>query len=338
MSIFQRFPGKNLTMRPDAGIVCLVPMASIYTCILDEGEAEKLRAVLAEGNYTERKIAYADFAFARPGLSVAYYAKRGKLVVQGAGTGEFLEFTLGPRVLGRDVSARENDFVAGACAACDRTPHFGIDESGKGDYFGPLVIAGVYTEGDAAAKLTEFGVCDSKLIKSAASIDRLAAGIVRTPGVAHEVVCIGPERYNAMYADMGNLNRLLAWGHARVIASLHEQVPGCPRALSDQFANPWVLKRALGERKIPIRLEQKPRAESDVAVAVASILARSRFVGWMKDAEVKAGCPLPLGAGPHVTRAARDFVARHGAEMLGAVAKLHFKTTKQVLGTRDSAD
>lgn len=311
-------------------------MASIYTCILDEDEAARLRAILAEGNYAERQIAYADFAYARPGLSVAYYARRGKLVVQGAGTEEFLEFTLGPRVLGRAVGAKEGEFVAGACSACDRTPHFGIDESGKGDYFGPLVIAGVYTEGDVAAKLAELGVCDSKLIKSAATIDRLAAAIARTPGVAHEVVCIGPERYNAMYADMGNLNRLLAWGHARVIASLHEQVPGCPRALSDQFANPWVLRRALGARKIPITLEQRPRAESDVAVAAASILARSRFVRWMKEAEVKAGCPLPLGAGPHVTRAARDFVAQHDAGMLGAVAKLHFKTTKQVLGTTEA--
>ncbi len=306
-------------------------MASIYTCVLDEDEASKLRALLAEGNYEERSIAYADFAFARPGLSVAYYAKRGKLVVQGQGTDEFLEFVLGPRVLGRDICAREGDFVAGACSSCDRSPHFGIDESGKGDYFGPLVIAGMYTEGETAAKLADLGVCDSKLIKSAASIDRLAAGIVRTPGVAWEVVCIGPERYNAMYADMKNLNRLLAWGHARVIASLHEKVPDCPRALSDQFANPWVLRRALGAREIPIKLEQKTKAESDVAVAAASILARSRFVRWMKEAEAQACCRLPLGAGPHVTRAARDFVAKHGVAMLGAVAKLHFKTTQQVL-------
>lgn len=305
-------------------------MASIYTCVLESGEAAKLRAILAEGNYEPREIAYADFAFARPGLSVAYYARRGKLVVQGSETDDFLEFTLGPRVLGHDVSAKEGAHEPAGCRACDATPHFGIDESGKGDYFGPLVIAGVYTAGEIAGKLAGMGVCDSKLIKNPATIDRLAAGIVKTPGVAFEVVCIGPERYNAMYADMGNLNRLLAWGHARVIASLHEKVPSCPRALSDQFANPWVLKKALGAHALPIRLEQKTKAESDVAVAAASILARARFVQWMREAEERAGCRLPLGAGPHVTRAARDFVARYGADMLGSVAKLHFKTTKQV--------
>lgn len=306
-------------------------MASIYTCILESGQAAKLRELLSEGNYVPREIAYADFAFARPGLSIAYYAKRGKLVVQGSGTDEFLEMTLGPRILGRDVTAREGEHDPAGCRPCDKTPHFGVDESGKGDYFGPLVIAGVYTAGDSASRLAGMGVCDSKLIKNPATIDRLAAGIMKAAGVAWEVVCIGPERYNAMYADMGNLNRLLAWGHARVIASLHEKVPSCPRALSDQFANPWVLKRALDAREIPIRLEQKTKAESDVAVAAASILARARFVQWMREAGQRAGCSLPLGAGPHVTRAAREFVSRHGAEMLGAVAKLHFKTTAQAL-------
>lgn len=330
MSIFQPFLGKNLTIWPETGIFPPF-MASIYTCVLDSVEAEKLRSLLAEGNFQPRSIAYADFAFARPGLSIAYYAKRGKLVVQGSATDEFLEFTLGPCVLGHDVRAREGEHEPAGCRACDRTPHFGVDESGKGDYFGPLVIAGVYTAGKVADLLAGMGVCDSKLIKNPATIDRLAAGIIKTPGVAFEVVCIGPERYNAMYADMGNLNRLLAWGHARVIASLHDKVPSCPRALSDQFANPWVLKKALGAREIPIRLEQKTKAESDVAVAAASILARARFVQWMREAGERAGCKLPLGAGPHVTRAARDFVSRHGEEMLGAVSKLHFKTTAQVL-------
>lgn len=329
MSIFQRFLGKTLTICLAAGMFPPF-MASIYTCILESGEAARLRALLAEGNYVPREIAYADFAFARPGLSIAYYAKRGKLVVQGSGTDEFLEMMLGPRVLGRAVCAREGEHDPAGCRVCDKTPHFGVDESGKGDYFGPLVIAGVYTAGDPASRLVGMGVCDSKLIKNPATIDRLAAAITNTAGIAWEVVCIGPERYNAMYAELGNLNRLLAWGHARVIASLHEKVPSCPRALSDQFANPRVLKKALGARDIPILLEQKTKAESDVAVAAASILARARFVQWVREAEKRAGCPLPLGAGPQVTRAARDFVALHGAEMLGSVAKLHFKTTKQV--------
>ena len=153
---------------------------------------------------------------------------------------------------------------------------------------------------------------------------------MKVPGIAYEVVCMGPKRYNELYAEFGNLNRLLAWGHARVIAALHEKMPSCPRALSDQFANEWVLKRALGQRHIPVQLEQRTKAESDVAVAAASILARDRFVQWMQQTATASKCPMPLGCGPHVTRAAQHFVATHGRERLPDVAKLHFKVTQKL--------
>ena len=154
---------------------------------------------------------------------------------------------------------------------------------------------------------------------------------MQLPGIAYEVVCIGPKRYNELYAEFGNLNRLLAWGHARVIAALHEKVPSCTRALSDQFANEWVLKTALGKRRVPVQLEQRTKAESDVAVAAASILARARFVKWMQDTAAAAGCDMPLGCAGHVTKAARAFVAKHGQARLCDVAKLHFKTTAKVM-------
>ena len=148
--------------------------------------------------------------------------------------------------------------------------------------------------------------------------------------MVYEVICIGPRRYNELYEEIGNLNRLLAWGHARVIAALHEKMPSCPRALSDQFANEWVLKRALGQRRIPVQLEQRTKAESDVAVAAASILARDRFVQWMQKTAAASNCPMPLGCGPHVTRAAQHFVATHGHDRLPDVAKLHFKVTQKL--------
>ncbi len=116
-----------------------------------------------------------------------------------------------------------------------------------------------------------------------------------------------------------------------MIAALHEKVPACPRALSDQFANEWVLKRALGQRHLPVRLEQRPRAESDIAVAAASILARDRFVQWMQAASAASGCDIPLGCAPHVVKAARAFVQKHGTARLRDVAKLHFKLTSQVV-------
>lgn len=303
-------------------------MANQYSISLTAVEAETLRRRLEQTpgfRATERQ--YADFCFEAAEVNAAFYPKKKKLLIQGRGADAFLKemLHLSPETEAPVSSAPLPSLV-------DERPHFGVDESGKGDYFGPLVIAGVYSDASCARELVRLGCRDSKAIPDDRRIHEIAEKIRRTAGVVYEVVCIGPGRYNELYAEMGNLNRLLAWGHARVIAALHEKVPSCPRALSDQFANEWVLKRALGQRRIPIELEQRTKGESDVAVAAASILARDRFVQWMQRASAAAACPMPLGCAPHVTRAAKHFVSVHGAERLGEVAKLHFKVTAQVLG------
>ncbi len=302
-------------------------MASQYTIEITETEARALKNKLQErAGFEESEREYAAFCFTGAKVNVAYYAKRGKLVVQGSGADEFLEF-----VLLIDPATGVSATKKSKSGKVDATPHFGVDESGKGDYFGPLVIAGVYSDERTADALVKLGCKDSKTIPDDKKIASIAAKIMQTPGIAYEVVCIGPKRYNELYTEFGNLNRLLAWGHARVIAALHEKVPSCTRALSDQFANEWVLKTALGKRRVPVQLEQRTKAESDVAVAAASILARARFVKWMNDTAAAAGCDMPLGCAGHVTKAARAFVAKHGQERLADVAKLHFKTTAKVL-------
>ena len=204
----------------------------------------------------------------------------------------------------------------------------GTDEAGKGDYFGPLVVAGVYVTPDTGLRLRELGVRDSKTL-SDKRIAAITAGIRTLCPV--NVVAIGPERYNEMYAKIRNLNRLLAWAHARVIENLLEQVP-CERVLSDQFGDERVLQRALMEKGKQITLEQRPRAEEDVAVAAASIVARYEFVHRLAQLSESAGVDLHKGAGPPVLVSGRRFVDKHGRDALGTVAKLHFRTTQQILG------
>ncbi len=312
-------------------------MANQYSIQLSPAEACALRKKLADrAGYEESSRDYTDFCFEGPRVNVSYYPKRGKLLVQGAGANEFLEFvllvdpsTLVSAVTGKPAVASPRE--SGKVPALDISPHFGVDESGKGDYFGPLVIAGVYSDERTAEALVKLGCQDSKAIPDDRKIAAIAAKVMSLPGVAYEVVCIGPRRYNELYTEFGNLNKLLAWGHARVIAALHEKVPACPRALSDKFANEWVLRTALKKRNVPVQLDQRVRGESDVAVAAASILARARFVKWVHDAAAAACCELPLGCAPHVTKAARAFVRTHGEERLCDVAKLHFRTTAKVL-------
>ncbi len=205
----------------------------------------------------------------------------------------------------------------------------GIDESGKGDYFGPLVIAAVHVTPRLEEDLLALNVRDSKKI-SDGMIKKLAVDIRVL--CKHSIVAIGPERYNELYQKIRNLNRLLAWGHAKVLENLLEQVPNCARAIADQFGDERLILNALQEKGQQIRLEQRHKGEEDIAVAAASIVARDEFVHRLGRLSLEFGIPLPKGASQAVELAAKSVVRKHGQEGLTRVAKLHFKTTKAVLG------
>jgi len=202
--------------------------------------------------------------------------------------------------------------------------HIGVDESGKGDYFGPLVIAACYVGPEHLSELE--GVKDSKKLSDPVAL-RLAASIRRVCPCS--VVAIGPKKYNELYTKFKNLNRLLAWGHARAIENVLDIRP-CGLAISDQFADPFGLRRALFEKGKQVELRSLVRAESDIAVAAASILARAEFLNRLKRLSDEFGVCLPKGA-TNVVPVARKFLALHGPNRLEEVAKLHFKTTEQVL-------
>ena len=289
-------------------------------------QADKLRGIVERQGFKFEPRPYTLYFGQNPGLTVAVYEKGPKAVIQGKETADFIQFTLEPEILGEARLGYEDLHHPERF-----TPHFGIDESGKGDFFGPLVIAGAYTDDIIARQLLEAGIRDSKSIGSDAQIRKMADVIRATPGLVSEVIVVSPEKYNPLYEKIGNLNRLLAWGHARIIENLCERKPECPSALSDQFANPIVLQRALMEKGRKIELRQQTKAESDYAVAAASILAREKFIDWLADAEKKWGLTFPKGASAAVLEAARTLVHQHGPDALRATAKLHFKTTQQAL-------
>lgn len=203
----------------------------------------------------------------------------------------------------------------------------GIDESGKGDYFGPLVIAAVFVDATTQGELKLMAVRDSKKISDGRILEM--APDIKTI-CPHSVIAIGPQKYNELYAKIKNLNRLLAWGHAKALENLLERV-SCERAISDQFGNERLILNALQDKGRKIVLEQRTKAESDLAVAAASILARAEFLLRLTRLSNEVGTTLPKGASPTVELAARMVIKKHGQDRLGDVAKLHFKTTQTVL-------
>ena len=213
-----------------------------------------------------------------------------------------------------------------ATTATAHKNRIGIDESGKGDYFGPLVIAAAHVTPEIEPELRLMEVRDSKKISDGRILE-IARDLRQI--CKHSIVSIGPQKYNELYPKFRNLNRLLAWGHARALENLLEQVD-CPLAIADQFGDERFILSALQEKGKKIQLVQRTKAESDLAVAAASILARAEFLIRLKRLSDEIGTVLPKGA-THVELAARMVVKKHGEAILGMVAKLHFKTTKAVL-------
>src|SRR2546421_4778209 len=296
-----------------------------YTHALTNEQTTKLRALLTELGFEFSPKQYTLFFAQRNKLSVAVYEKGPKVLVQGRNVEEFVQFELEPKVLGEAKLGYEEVHSPEMFE-----PHFGVDESGKGDFFGPLVISGVYVDRGIARKLLDAGVADSKRISSDARIRALADTIRKTSQALVETVLIGPAKYNERYEKFSNLNRLLGWGHARVIENLLERKPDCARSLSDQFADARVIKESLLRRARHIVIEQRPRAESDIAVAAASIIAREAFINWLERKGKELAVWLERGVSTGVKETAKKLVNANGAHALRDVAKVHFRTAHEI--------
>ncbi len=292
-----------------------------FVAVLDKAKVDVLKNALIEQGFEFTAPQYTIFAARKKGLSVTLYTSL-KLTVQGKEMAEFIEYFLEPQILGtftftNPVSALELDL----------TPRIGVDEAGKGDFFGPLCIAAVYGKDNDIQKMAELGVKDSKNL-SDQQVLKLADIIRKT--FLHEVIRIGPSKYNEMYANFGNLNSLLAWGHATAIEKLSARA-NCRHVVIDKFAHESVVLKAVQRKKLDIDLTQKVRAEEDLVVAAASILARAAFLESMKRLSDEAGFEIPKGASDKVIEAGIKAVKTFGQDVLDKIAKTHFKTKDVIL-------
>ncbi len=306
------------------------PLTS-YTGKLTDEQASVLQASLRARNWKPREVPYARFAFESDKTNIVFY-ESGKLVVQGKGTQEFIEFVLEPEILKQARLGYETLLNPELLL-----PRIGVDESGKGDFFGPLCIAGAYINESVIKAWQDAGIRDSKNISSDKKIGELAEKIRKTPGCVVNTVVIGNEAYNRLYAKMKSVNAILAWGHARVIENLmaqrHQMNPVPVKAISDQFAaSKDVIAKALMSLGREIELVQRHKAEEDLAVAAASILARDGFVTGLAKLEKQFNVELPKGASTAVDAAAKKFVETQGAENLSKIAKVHFRTALRAQG------
>ncbi len=291
---------------------------SCFSTKIDPSLKEKLKTDLESQGFEITTPPYTIFSAKKKGLSCTLY-ESGSLTVQGKEMQEFIEFYLEPEIL-------KNFKFSNPEVHLDLTPRIGLDEAGKGDFFGPLCIGSVYADGDMIKQLAQLGVRDSKQF-SDSSILKLAPKIRSL--CPHTIIRLFPLKYNELYQKFKNLNRLLAWVHVAALSDLSQKT-GCTKAILDQFADPHVVERFVQQKKLTIDLEQKTKGEQDVVVAAASILARAAFLDGMEKLSQEYGITLPKGASKQVTQAAKALVSKFGIEVLEKTTKTHFKTTQDV--------
>lgn len=291
---------------------------SCFSTKIDLSLVEKLKKDLMAQGFSLSIPTYTLFQAKKKGISVTVY-QSGALTVQGKGKEEFLEFYLEPKIL-KDLS------YSYPAIHVDKTPHIGVDEAGKGDFFGPLCTAAVYADASQIDTLVQMGVKDSKRF-SDSTILKLGKQIQQK--VAYHLIVIYPPKYNELYAKIGNLNHLLAWCHLTAMEQLSLKT-GCKHVLIDRFAEESLIEKAAKKRNLPLHITQKVRGEEDIVVAAASILARKSFLEGLEKLSSTYQTSLPKGASSSVVEAAKQFAFQWGLPKLEEIAKKHFKIYEEV--------
>jgi len=290
-------------------------LAETYTAKFNTAEEPALKKRLESDGFIFKSVNYAFWQAQGQNVSVTAYLS-GKILVQGKGTDNFIKRYLGCSADNENKITEKQELM--------KIPYIGTDESGKGDYFGPLIIAGVLVDEKNILTFQEMGLRDSKKI-SDFSIAKLAPKIKEAS--SHSIIIINPGKYNELYGKFKNLNSLLAWGHARAIENILEKTH-CQNAVSDKFGNESLIKNALMKKGKKINLIQETKAEDkNIAVAAASILARDEFLKRIKNLSLEYGIQFQKGAGEKVKTQTEEFIQKYGFEMLSNIAKMHFKTT-----------
>ncbi|MDE0820922.1 MAG: ribonuclease HIII [Opitutales bacterium] len=298
---------------------------SIYTIKLTDEQMDKLDALLQARGWFEHDVDHSRFGYKWENVNIVAY-KSGKLVVQGKKTEDFVQDILEAEITYKPLMGYE-EFHNPEWFE----PHAGLDESGKGDFFGPLITCTVIADEFAVRTWMDAGIKDSKRISSDRAIKILARTIRETKGIVIKHAWAGMPKYNEMYNKFGrNVNKLLAWFHARALTDALEQ-KHVPWGLLDQFSKQPLVQRQLKVKKFD--LQMRPKAEEDPVVAAASIMARAEYVRQMEKLSEKAGMLLPKGASATVKTVAREIISKHGPEALPLYAKMHFKTANEVLSS-----
>lgn len=292
---------------------------SCFVTKIDTQLADKITHDLKDMGFEFSKPPYTIFSAKKKGVSVSLY-QSGKLMIQGKEMGELMEFYIEPEILKSFTFSHPEEYV-------DKSPHIGSDEAGKGDFFGSLCVASVYADSEGVIKLLNMGIKDSKKM----SDDKVLKfdKIIRNE-FAHQIIRLHPPKYNELYSKFKNLNPMLAWAHSTVVGNLVEETQ-CKKVIIDQFASEKLITSFVEKKAKGLDLILRHKAEEDVVVAAAAVLARAAFLKSIDMLSEEIDMTLLKGASAAVKALAKKIVSTKGRDTLDKVCKMHFKTYDEVI-------
>ena len=288
---------------------------------------KKFKSYLTELGFKFENRPHQEFLARKNGIAVNLYSN-GKVVIAGSNTSLIDSIC----IFIKNIGAQEIEKSIQRIEPLELPfPHIGTDEVGKGDYFGHLIVAGTLVTTKVVESLKEIGVKDSKRL-SDITIRNLASKIRALLGPhCFEVITISPLKYNILYKRMQNINKILGWAHARAIENLLADTESCNLAVADKFGDPGYIRNSLMSLGKRIELKQITKAERDLAVAAASILARDMFLHKRDEMNETYNDTFPKGA-TNVIPFGKKIIESYGISILPNVAKLHFSTTLEITG------
>lgn len=221
---------------------------------------------------------------------------------------------------GKDKEKLRNIVMDILSLSVDKTSRVGCDESGKGEYVGPLVVAAVFADESGVEELFRLGVKDSKKLTDERVLELSDKIRERVKG---KVKVLMPKAYNRLYSKFKNLNLLLDYVYGELLKDFYKKF-NFKKVVVDKYSN--TLETKLKKFFPPdIDIVVVNRAEDDPVVAAASIVARAERLRRMKSLEKKFGISLPKGNNPEEIKKFLDSVPE---KLLPELVKLHFKMKK----------
>ncbi len=206
--------------------------------------------------------------------------------------------------------------------------YIGSDESGKGDFFGPLVVAAFAFDNKIKKDLSDLNIKDSKEL-SDNEIRRISFNIKKRFPDRFSVIEIQPKRYNELYESFKNLNSILIWAHTKAIEELQNKFEYTELVI-DKFCAEDLIRTELNKKLNKFNLILTEKAERFYGVAVASIIARERLLKWFEKKSNELKIDLPLGASNKVNDVASHIKNKFGNDVLSELIKLHFKNFRTI--------